>query len=556
MSPARLGLAVAALTLAAMLAAEPRLAIAWDEGYTLGRQDRIRAWLKALADPPAFAARWRPPALELVQPDNPPAPPLRRDEIDTRANLFSRRSLDYFWPFARAEPHGHPPLYAILGLLGDLLTPSRAQLPRARLGPIVAFSLTSGLICTFMSRRYGTWPGLASAGAWALQPQLFGHGHYATYDALLTSLWVCATFAFYKAVESPRRNLWAVALGVLLGWAADTKLTGWFLPIPLLTWAALYRSRRGLQAMLIGGLVAVPVALAFNPAYWADPIAGVARFLRSNLTRDRTIPIPVLFLGRVVMTPKASLPWYNTLLLTAIVTPFGMLMLALAGIYRSILRSRSDTFAPLVVIQWAFLLALRALPHTPGHDGVRQFLPAFGMLAIASGLGAAVLVERFPRIGRACILLSIIEGAASIALMMPVPLSYYSPIVVGLPGATRLGMEPTYYWDGLSPEAIAFLNDKTPPGAKVAFATFPTSWIYLQRQGLLKAELLTGGQGSVAWYVLQNRPGAFRPEDKILASSGKPAFVASKFGVPLVWIFPIAEHRRAVYLARQAPSPP
>ena len=33
--------------------------------------------------------------------------------------------------------------------------------------------------------------------------------------------------------------------------------------------------------------------------------------------------------------------------------------------------------------------------------------------------------------------------------MMPVPLSYFSPIVGGLPGATALGMEPTYYWDGL-----------------------------------------------------------------------------------------------------------
>ena len=41
-----------------MVATEPRLAIGWDEGYTLGREARIRSWFKALADPPGFAASW------------------------------------------------------------------------------------------------------------------------------------------------------------------------------------------------------------------------------------------------------------------------------------------------------------------------------------------------------------------------------------------------------------------------------------------------------------------------------------------------------------------
>ena len=31
--------------------------------------------------------------------------------------------------------------------------------------------------------------------------------------------------------------------------------------------------------------------------------------------------------------------------------------------------------------------------------------------------------------------------------MMPVPLSYYSPLIGGLPGAAAIGMEPTFYWD-------------------------------------------------------------------------------------------------------------
>ena len=81
-------------------------------------------------------------------------------------------------------------------------------------------------------------------------------------------------------------------------------------------------------------------------------------------------------------------------------------------------------------------MTLRALPHTPGHDGIRQFLPAFGMLALLAGLGAESVRSRLGTWGKALIFLATVEGALSVGLMMPVPLSYYSPLVGGLPGAT------------------------------------------------------------------------------------------------------------------------
>ena len=117
------GVIVGLMTLLVMLATERPLAIVWDEGYTLGREARLRLWFKALADPPAFAARWSPPALELVQQVG--APPPRADQIDTRTKLlFDSGVLAYFWPFAREEPHGHPPFYALLGLIGDVVAPN------------------------------------------------------------------------------------------------------------------------------------------------------------------------------------------------------------------------------------------------------------------------------------------------------------------------------------------------------------------------------------------------------------------------------------------------
>jgi hypothetical protein len=165
------------------------------------------------------------------------------------------------------------------------------------------------------------------------------------------------------------------------------------------------------------------------------------------------------------------------------------------------------------------------------------------MLAIVAGLGASVVI-RLGRLGRGLVVLAIGEGITSVALMMPVPLSYFSPIVGGLPGATRLGMEPTYFWDALSDDAIEWLNANTPPGRSVRFATFPTSWFYLKQTGKLRVHLATPiDPGRPIWYVLQNRPGEFKFNEfaRERFERGRPAKVFPKFGVPLILIYPLPD---------------
>jgi hypothetical protein len=127
--------------------------------------------------------------------------------------------------------------------------------------------------------------------------------------------------------------------------------------------------------------------------------------------------------------------------------------------------------------------------------------------------------------------------------MMPVPLSYYSPLVGMLPGATAIGMEPTYYWDALSPEARDWLKANTHEGETIQFATFPRSWLYLRRTGQLPRRL-AGPEldpGLPKWYVLQNRPGAFEDWHRAIVREATPAFTVRKLGVPLIWIFPFEE---------------
>ena len=403
-----------------------------------------------------------------------------------------------------------------------------------------------------MASRWGVWSAALAAGSWDLQPNLFGHGHYAAYDAILSSLWVLSIIAFAQAVipvANPGRLRkpgwgWVVIFGLVLGCAAATKFTGWFLPVPFFFWACLYRSRRSFKTVFLGSLIAAAVLFALLPPWWSEPLTGIVRFLQSNLSRGETRPIQIQFLGTVYNTPNESLPWYNTLAWTLFVTPVGFLIMAAIGFWAALRSWRTEPIGLLIAGHWTFLILLRALPHTPGHDGVRLFLPAFGVLALLDGLGARAILDHWGRWTKPAIAAALIEGMASIAVMMPVPLSYFSPLVGGLPGASALGMEPTYYWDALSPEARKWLTEHTTPGETVVFATFPHSWLYLRRIGELPELWKPINLRRPKWYVLQNRPGAFRDIDRALVTAGQPAFTVAKMGIPLIWVFPYTQVQR------------
>ena len=265
----------------------------------------------------------------------------------------------------------------------------------------------------FVCSRWGAWAAALAAGSWVLQPNLFGHGHYAAYDAVLTSLWVLAIIVFAHAVipkadsrSETRRARWGwrLVFGVILGCAAATKFTGWFLPLPFLIWSGVYRSRPGFKTLLFGGLIAIAVVLALMPPWWTDPVNGVVRFLNSNLNRGKTIPIAGSVSRRRVQHAQASrCPGTTRLVWTVFVTPVGFLIFAGTGFWAALRFWRSEPIGLLIAGHWAFLMLLRALPHTPGHDGVRLFLPAFGVLALLAGLGARYLIDRWGRWAKAAI---------------------------------------------------------------------------------------------------------------------------------------------------------
>jgi hypothetical protein len=157
----------------------------------------------------------------------------------------------------------------------------------------------------------------------------------------------------------------------------------------------------------------------------------------------------------------------NTLVWTAAAAPLGYRLFFARGLF-GLLRVPQDRVLVLAAWNWLILAILRALPHTPGHNGIRQFLPAFGMLALIAGSGVSPPGGPWVRAWKVA---SVVEVAVAVAIaaMHLLPLSYFSPLVGGLPGAARLGFEPTYYWDTLTPVVLDRATRHTDYGRSISF---------------------------------------------------------------------------------------
>ncbi len=543
--------AIAGATLALLVATGPDYGMVWDEGHTVRRERVLGRWFAWVADPP---------------------------EGHTRGEAFARDALALGWPFGREEPDGHPPFYAHLGLAGWRATRGALDpLSAYRFGPMALAVLTAGAAYLHLARRRGRTAGLVGAGLFVLMPRLFTHAHYAHYDMPMTCLWLLAQMAFVEALGSRR---WIAPFGLAWGLAAATKFTGWFVPVAPAAWVLLvegppllrrlvggrsagpWPSVPGLRALMIGGVVAAAVLVAIQPAWWADPPGSLMRFLESNLTRDRTKPIPTYYLGRAY---PFGLPWHNTLVLIGATTPALVVVLGAVGVASAVARRRAEPWALIWPLSFAVLMVVRALPGAPGHDGVRLLLPAPASLAILAGLGTAWIADRLRprRLAWAAALLggaAVGESVVGIVQTYPYTDSYFSAAIGGLPGAERLGLELTSYWDTMGPEFLAWARAET--ARRPLALRFPSPLVnvpFLREWGALPpastVPILDFEPVERPDYVVQRRQGVYYPYDWWLERRGRPHFVVRRQGVDLLRVYPYDESRRAYEATKDLPIP-
>jgi 4-amino-4-deoxy-L-arabinose transferase-like glycosyltransferase len=441
------------------------------------------------------------------------SPPLPMVWDEGNAILRAER-LPQQWPYTIRE-EGHPALYGIVIALGQRLAPAwLAPLDAARLGPMLLWALATGAMFYRMARDYSPAAGVGAVAALLLMPRVFAHAHFASLDGPLTSCWVLAWATFAPALrafpneagtsrkERPRNNLgtvpifaqrkwdcppsipvarWAVVVlwGITLGMTLSCKATGWLAPLPFLAWAAVFRGRdavgrpfqgvnngleRPFYIVTAGLAVALVTFFLLNPPLWHDPVQGWATFFRLNLDRAAQpgLNISTQFFGRMYNLDY-SLPWYNTLVWTAVTVPVGILVLGLIGVAAVLRRWREDRAGMLLLANWLVLLVVRALPGTPPHDAERLILPSFAFLAALAGVGChavlrkPALADKLPvaptglparpkrpwhTIAIGTLILLYAGSATSLCWYAPQWLSYYNLLIGGLPGATALGMEP------------------------------------------------------------------------------------------------------------------
>ena len=368
-----------------------------------------------------------------------------------------------------------------------------------------------------------------AAAAVLTMPRLFAHAHFATLDGTLTACWVLAWASF-----APARSNWAgkLAFGLALGLTLSAKFTGWLAPVPFVAWAILYRDRRAGKALAVGIPLALAIFVALNPPLWEDPLGGLRTFFELNLDRAARPRhnISTQFFGRMYNLDY-PLPWYNTLVWTAITISPMMLVLGCVGLVATCKRWRTDRVATLVAFQWVTLIVVRTLPLAPPHDAERLILPSFAFFAALVGVGCGRALYRNTLLDRDKI---VAQGWAKVATAIalvaatfdsisyfPHGLSYYNRLIGGLSGATALGMEPTYYWDSLDQTALDWINGHLEGEEKPAFGSAPRKNLeLLHRWGRLHR--LPTDPGIYRWYVIQRRPSAWSDVDRWLIDHEQP----------------------------------
>jgi hypothetical protein len=427
----------------------------------------------------------------------------------------------------------HPPLYKewmaatwwathhVIGPLAGL-----------RLAPALLFS---GLV--LLAFRWGTaaWSGIAGLGgalSILLQPRLFGHAHFAATETPLMTFWMAATAAAWWGIERDRKAGWILA-GAFWGLAMGTKFTGVAALGPVVLYGLWRAPRRTLVGAGLATAMAVCVFWILNPMLWVAPRQFLGTWLWESLHRADYVPIFTFYMGRQF---SFDVPWHHVFVMTAVVVPVGISILATLGTAAG--WRRRDPLVVLCAGSVGFVWLLFLLPRSPHHDGVRQFIMLFPFLAMIAGYGLHRAWEVVgTRLTTWILVVAFLPPAAQLLWIHPYYLSYYSEIVGGLRGAHALGFETTYWQDAYAGPVLDFLNAELPEDATVFVNGETLALVFQQGIGRLRRDLRFTNR-LPSDYVLAQMRRSTRGEDLLPPPRyGPPAYLLQHQGVPLVVIY-------------------
>jgi 4-amino-4-deoxy-L-arabinose transferase-like glycosyltransferase len=418
-----------------------------------------------------------------------------------------------------------------------------------RFATVIQFALLALVVYLFVKSEVGTAAGVFAAGLVAFSPRLFAQALLATYDIPMVLFWVIATIAFYKGMTSRR---WAVASGVAFGLALLTKENALLMPLALWPWGLLFYRRKSLPAILSMCVIGPIVMYAGWPWLWLHPLANAWRYVTDKFQFDSVMGaimagsqadtvrwrhmIQTLYLGKVY---ESGPPWHYPF----VVTLFGMPLATIVGAAWATIDARRNGKEPLVgLLLWSICaqLLVFAFVEKP-YDGDRLFLPVVALVAILGGLGLYWLAKRARWAAASAVILLVLSPGCEFFIYAPYGMSYYTPIIGGLPGAEKLGMEVTYYGEAVSAENFAAINSRAREGDRVAFGPmFKNVRRMLDefiRYGYLKLGLVPAAElGDWEYLIFVNRGGFIETADREALESGTVISENKLLGVTLVTV--------------------
>lgn len=531
-----IALLLAVLTVTLLVTTDQDMGLTWDEPAYIAASESYVTWLSQLVRSPGTA--------------------------------MGAQSIERAW----TANHEHPPMDKIWsGLVWSAARLAMNDQTAHRLGNILLSGTLVALVYWAASNRAEgdgttqadrTISGLAAAMALITMPRFFFHAHLAALDVPAAAA-IFATICLFWGTRERTSLMMDCWLGLAWGIALGIKINAVVVPVVLGLWMLLAQRRRYLfRRLIVMGLVGIPVSLAAWPWLYHETLPRLDEYVRF-VTVDHW-KIGQWYLGRFYMPP----PWHFTLVMAVAVVPLTLTVLYLLGIVRTAmdkcLRPLGWLLALGALMPMALLMAAQEV-----YDNERLFMPTFPFLAALAGLGfgwvAQGLRQATTRIGRAKWLPALMLLAAGALLaphlvsagtLYPHLLSYYSESIGGLPGATHLRLETTY-WCETYAAAIPYLNANARPGQTVWVQPWSHDvMVYYQLHGKLQPGLLIswprGGSSAFvregAWgypvslseadyVVLQFRQSGFDDEIADWLRWRPPSYMLSHQGVPLMGIY-------------------
>jgi 4-amino-4-deoxy-L-arabinose transferase-like glycosyltransferase len=417
----------------------------------------------------------------------------------------------------------HPPLGRLwIGLCHELAfvlsPPFQPQavfsITCARTGSATAFAGLIIVVGVCTGRWYGRWGGAAACLALVLMPRLFGHAHLAALETMVNLTCTSAVLILADRWGGPdsagiqnryawlrwtnkkwfRATVTATIGGLIFGLALLTKVQALLLPVPIVLWALYQKRWRAVPLLAVWGLTGAVLFFACWPYLWSAPLNHLKEYL--GRTTNRAV-LYVWYFGKAVA--DRDVPWHYPWVMFLTTVPIGLHALGILGLWGTDRRLYVSPRESLVLACVLFPLVVFSIPGVAVYDGERLFSQVFPLWGVLIGHGAEnarrwLLARWSPRTAGLALAAFFAGQATGLISFAPCWLSYYNLAVGGLPGAAKLGLDVSYWGDGVTRTLLAEVAAQVPAEEPVAVLPelWPGQWNQVWQQSpILRAREIT-----------------------------------------------------------------